>query len=360
MRGNKRKKLKVAVIASLPVAVILLAALLMYGSEHFSEKGVGFWTIVERILIVLMGEYPEQPITVAGRIVQLIVLMLSTVLVGAIFGKISSVFVGNLLRKEGKMKTYKDFVVVCNWNKKAKGIISELLRSDDHMGVVVIHSVEPNEADYFREHERVSFCKCDPMRYEVLTEQRVWTAKSVVLLLDEGVENPDDKNALIALAIKHLEDANEDVHVVVELADIERRKHLLDAGADEVICSTDYTAGIIAQSAIYNRMSNVYERLLSYSSDTNEIYFVEGVRGKEGKDSKPHSAQYPASFEGMGFAELVAEVNRLYEARKEPVLLIGIKRGQDILLNPKTDKFSALDIGDDLIVMSYEKIMTIG
>jgi voltage-gated potassium channel len=262
---------------------------------------------------------------------------------GAIVGKISSVFVTKSLLQRNKMKKYKHFVVVCNWNTKAPGIVSELLQADEALNVVVVHTGAVNLHTDFKEEERdrLSFHQADPMNYEVLRGIRIPDAKSVILLADASVENPDDKNALIALAIKHLEKETTDVHVVVELIHTNRRKHLLDAGADEVICSTDYTAGIIAQSAIYNRMSEVYERLLSYSANTNEIYFV---------------SKYPSSFIGKPFLDLIPEVSQRSDEQKSPVLLIGIKRKEKIFLNPKSERVSVLEKNDELIVMSYDRV----
>ena len=343
MKGRKRKKIKLLLFSIAPLATVGLAAFLMYFSDRLYGVTESFWDILERIIIVLMGEYPDQPITILGRIIQVLLLVSSTVLMGAIVGKISSVFVAKSLLQRDKMKKYKHFVVVCNWNTKAPGIVSELLRADEALNVVVVHTGAVNLDTHFKEEERdrLSFHQADPMNYEVLREIRIPDAKSVILLADASVENPDDKNALIALAIKHLEKETTDVHVVVELVHTNRRKHLLDAGADEVICSTDYTAGIIAQSAIYNRMSEVYERLLSYSANTNEIYFV---------------SKYPSSFIGKPFLDLIPEVSQRSDEQKSPFLLIGIKRKEKIFLNPKSERFSVLEENDELIVMSYDRV----
>lgn len=341
-------------------------SLLMYSSEYFEHTGVKFWTVVERILIVLSGEYPGEPSSITARILQVILLLSSTLIVSAIIGKFSATFVLKSLIGRKKMQLYKNFVVICNWNQKALYIISELLQSDKELQIVVAHGSElKKEEEYFEgnNESRVHFQNCDPMRYEVLRELNVLNAKSVILLSDDGVENPDDKNALIALAITHLENdvdgtKTKNVYVVVELNDVERRQHLKDAGADEIICSTDYTAGIIAQSAIYNQMSEIYERLLSYSQETNEIYFVKGDGHWENTNKR--SANYPAHFIGKTFPELVDEINRIYSNTKNPILLIGVKRGDQILLNPQRNRFQQLESGDDLIVFSYKRISTIG
>ncbi len=133
-----------------------------------------------------------------------------------------------------------------------------------------------------------------------------------------------------------------DIRVIAEVVNPDKEKHIRQAEADETVCHKQYIAGIIAQSAFFEEMSNVYRRLLSYSDDTNEIYYI---------------ANYPSDFIGKPFVELVDSVARSVRDSGLPVLLIGVKRKDgEILLNPKNDSFSGLEPDDELVVMAYEKI----
>ncbi len=344
----------------LPIVVVLAFSAMMFFSMCFQGSSPNYFEVLERILIVLMGEYPDPPATVFGRVLQLALLLFSTVLVGGIVGKVSAFFVARSLRGDMGMKKWKRFVVVCGWNAQAATVVRELLRSDEKLGVLVAHAVRPEDAGLFEDEARVCFKVCDPMRYETLKELDVLRAKSVILLSDQGVENPDDKNALIALAIKHLEEGRKDVHVVVELTDAERKQHLLDAGADEVICSANYTAGIIAQSAVHKRMSEIYERLLTYSSETNEIYFLEGASVSDEGSRRGKTATYPAAFIGKSFPELVVAVSQVSAKKDTPTLLLGVRRSGEIFLNPAKLQLNGLQTGDDLIVLSYTKPVLLG
>jgi hypothetical protein len=47
-------------------------------------------------------------------------------------------------------------------------------------------------------------------------------------------------------------------------------QHLRDAGADDVIMCADYAIGILAQSALNEKLSDVYHDLLTYREHTTE------------------------------------------------------------------------------------------
>ncbi|RMH67182.1 MAG: potassium transporter, partial [Cyanobacteria bacterium J003] len=137
----------------------------------------------------------------------------------------------------------------------------------------------------------------------------------------------------------------QDIHVVAELVNSDRRRHLKEAGVDEVIFSQDYSSGILAQSALFRQMSEVYRQLLTYSDHTNEFYFIE-------------PRYYPATLYGLPFPALSAWVSEYSNRHPDnPVLLVGIRRqNQQVLLNPRPTDFRGLDASDTLIVMAYHPI----
>jgi voltage-gated potassium channel len=350
IKRNMKIKLRVSHILLLIAVVISLflgGVFLVYLQERSVRPEIDFFDVLENAVIVIMGEYPDKPRSAVARIFQLFLLILGALLFGTVIGKISSLFVAHTLKKRRKMKKYHNHIIICNWNKNAESIIRQLIGShlDTKLDVLVISPELIEDDALFEEFENLHFTQRDPTQHNTLLELNAHKAKSIILLADMSSESPDDKNALIALAIKHLEkDKNIDVHVVAELVKFERKRHLMEAGVDEVVCSMGFTAGIIAQSALFKNMSEVYERLLSYSTETNEIYFIQ-----------PH--QYPAEFVGKNFFALSTMINeRRKDNDENPVLLLGIKHKGEIILNPKKDNFSQLDKDDSLIVMAFSNI----
>jgi voltage-gated potassium channel len=280
-------------------------------------------------------------------VVQLLLLIFGTFSFGAIVGKISSIFVTRALTQKIAMTSFRDHIILCNWNDKATAIVHQLLEANQQQprDIVVISASEIPNRDDFEAENRVHFIQADPTHHATLEQLQATQARAVILLADEESEGPDEKNALIALAIKHLEQdpgRQKDIHVIGELVNLDRRRHLQEAGVDEVIAARDYSSGIIAQSAVFKNMSVVYQQLLTYSDDSNEFYFVE-------------PGHYPSSFQGKTFTELSHLVSEFGPHQPDnPLLLIGIRRRNDeILLNPRPRDFDYLTQDDALIVMAF-------
>jgi voltage-gated potassium channel len=324
-------------------------ATLLWSERAFSSSEKT-WEVFTNALIALMGEYPDKPKTFAGQISQLLLLILGTFAFGAIVGSISSFFVTRAIALEKVMKQFKDHIIICNWNEKAPFIVRQLLEGTQNnlRDIIIISAEAIDHLDDFEDRDNIYFIQADPTHHATLEKYNAPLAKSVILLADGESEGPDEKNALIALAIKHLEQTpnlRKDIHVVGELVRLDRYRHMKEAGVDEVISARDYSSGIIAQSALFQNMSAVYQQLLTYTDDTNELYFID-------------SGKYPQHFHGKTFPELRQWIGNYSAALPDnPIILLGIKRSNgEILLNPRQSRFDRLLPKDTLIVMAFHNI----
>lgn len=347
---NQRGRLKsVFIWIAIGFLLVFLITLLLWSEGAFASKQTS-WEILENAVIALMGEYPDKPRTITGRILQLLLLVFGTFAFGAIVGKISSFFVTRALLQEKALKHFTDHIIICNWNEKAPAVLHQLLEANKGLprDIVIISASVVEDSSEFEERDEVYFVQADPTHHATLEKFQASQAKAVILLADEETEGPDEKNALIALAIKHLEQTpgrQKDIHVVGELVKLDRHRHLKEAGVDEVISARDYSSGIIAQSAIFRNMSVVYQQLLTYSDDSNEFYFIE-------------PGKYPESLHGKTFTELSQWISDCRASDADnPLLLTGVKRGNgEILLNPKHSQFERLSPEDCLIVMAFRNV----
>jgi Trk K+ transport system NAD-binding subunit len=242
-------------------------------------------------------------------------------------------------------KDMESHIVMCNWHDRGDRIIKELHSplAAPETDIIVITEKDVNERELRLnpEYEKVFFIESDPTLHDVLKRARAHLATSVILLADDDVPDPDAKTALIALALAKLtKDLPKKPHVIAEVMNHHKIEHLLDAGINEWVCSNDYGLGILAQSALYGKLSEVYQQLLTYSKDTNEIYMV---------DSK----HYPQGFLGKGFTEITALLNADRNPAN-PAILLGVKRDNSVILNPKEDEFDVLKSGDSLIVIAFD------
>ncbi|MBD2258530.1 NAD-binding protein [Pseudanabaena sp. FACHB-2040] len=347
-KRNGRLRLRLGFIAVVLFLVGLILSLLWSEGAFTSRRIV--WEVLEDAIITLMGEYPDKPETIAGRVIQLLLLVFGTLAFGAIVGRVSSFFVTRALHRKEAVKHFNDHIIICNWNEKAPAIVHQLLEANKGhpRDIVVISASEVEDRSDLEERDEVHFIQADPTHHATLERLQASQAKAVILLADEESEGPDEKNALIALAIKHLEQIpghQKDIHVVGELVKLDRRRHLKEAGVDELISARDYSSGIIAQSAVFKNMSVVYQQLLTYSDDSNEFYFIAPGR-------------YPEHLQGRTFAELSRWISGYSACHADnPLLLVGVKLGNgEILLNPKQSHFERLAAVDSLIVMAFRNV----
>jgi len=347
----------------------------IYLSEH--RKGnPSFGSFYEScwatLVYILSGFDVGAPETFAGRVFSILILLASIGMLGLIIGQFTSILLhGKVVRMP---KNIKNHIVICNWNEKGEKIVKELHSplAVPETGIIVISKPRPaNEEElrmnFSREYSNVEFREGSPINYETLECAGTYRALSVIILSDDRSGEPDAQSALISLAIntlwkKNIEDEMEKniresglsreefmkntcsdmeykkPRIVVEVVDHMKMQHLRDAGADDIICASDYAIGIIAQAAINEKLSDVYHDLLTYSEGTNEIYIVdhpELMKWLEGKSFKEVSCYFIEN-----------------RNNQNPAIPIGLKHGKKIMINPRADvKFSS---SDALIVLAYD------
>ncbi|MBE0535011.1 MAG: TAXI family TRAP transporter solute-binding subunit [Phycisphaerae bacterium] len=304
-----------------------IGTLAMYFCERHNNKcfesvGESFWSI---IIYVLSGFEDRYPVTWPGRIVSVLILVLSVVLLGAVAGRFAAAF---LKREEMRMpKDVTNHIVICNWNERGKRVVSELRhpegRPDADIVIVDNNLLNEKQRKNVPELSKVYFIDSDPIRHGTLKKARVSLADTVIILADANSPDPDAKSAMIILALLSECKARRP-HIITEVVNVDNSQHLKDAGADETICTTEIGVGILAHCAINKQLSVVYKDLLTYSFEGNEIYIIT-------RDS------YPDAFIGKTFAQCA---QMLYQNRddKNPVVLMGIRRHDQIMLNPRPGK----------------------
>jgi voltage-gated potassium channel len=332
-------------VAVLLAAFFLSSVFIIYHFEKQYNPSLTVFDAFRIVLVFFLGEYGDTPATEIGRIISVVLFILGIGVVAAFIGKIASIFID--LKMEVKMpKGLEDHIVICNWHDRGDRLVKELHSplAAPEMDIIVITEKDINETELRQspEYERVYFIKSDPTLHEVLRRARAHHAKSVIILFDDTYSDPDAKTALISLAITKLEqNVPQKPHIIAEVMNPHKVQHLVDAGVDEWICSANYGFGILAQSALYGKLSDVYQQLLTYSTDTNEIYLV-------------NHEKYPQSFLGKSFQE-VAEILNNHRNHKNPVILVGVKRGDRVILNPREGEFDMFKNDDHLIIMSFDK-----
>lgn len=338
-----RKNVYLRILASF-ICVYLVSTVAIHffernASASFASLPQAFWST---IVYVLSGIEEREPGTVMGRGFSILLLLANISLMGLIVGE----FAATLIRKkEAKMPSRtKGSIIICNWNARGDRVVKELHGArKPPPNIVVLTDSEVVEETLRSNHyyDTVTFVRRDPQLHCTLTEARVYDAESIVILADEDSHDPDAISALIALAISSIckkkgisKKTGKGPHIVAEAVNHRKKPHLKDAGVDEVICPADYGLGVLAQSAVNYNLSDVYDRLLTYSKDTNEIYILD-------RKKPEHAKRFPEAVLGKTFAE-AAQILSTQRDSENPSILIGLKvrrEGQDdqIIMNPRDE-----------------------
>ncbi len=157
----------------------------------------------------------------------------------------------------------------------------------------------------------------------------------MVLTDDRQGEHADGKTILTCIAIRNICRGDKRPNVAVECRNPNNRHHLLKAGADEIISSDELGLRLLARTALFHGMTRVYQELLTVGRDANEMYLFPVPEGLIGRD----------------FVEIASMFVR-HRDDKRSCLLIGIQRGDEMILNPVGGDSGAVKEGDQLILLS--------
>lgn len=330
------------------VCLYVLGAMAMYFFERYNNRsfesvGESFWSIA---IYVLSGFEDRYPVTLAGRITSVFILILTVFFFGAVAGRFAAAFLRSEVVK--MPKNLNDHIVICNWNERGKRVITELHHPEGkpNADIVIIDNklLQEKELSRMPAYNRLFCIHEDPIRHGTLKRARVSLADTVIVLADNESPDPDAKSAMIILALLS-ECKRRHPHIISEVVNSDNSQHLTDAGADETICTSEIGVGILAHCALNKQLSVVYKDLLTYTFEGNEIYIV----------TRDH---FPDAFVGKTFTECA---QMLYEKRdkKDPVVLLGIRRDDRVIMNPREHAggFGAEEsiVGEDdaLIAMAF-------
>jgi voltage-gated potassium channel len=314
--------------------------------EEFGNLPAAFWNIA---VYLLSGLDTAMPRTLIGKGVVTVMLILGLGTVAVITGAIASILVERKIGRRKLMPSYelKKHIVICNWNDKGLSIIKELhadiVRQKRPIVIVSerLEDVDLPDKEDLPELEDVYLIKGDPTQEHTLKRANVPLAFSIIVLADpEQKQLADAKNVLVCMAIKGLcNHEGESVNnVMVEGVDPKNLAHLRRAGASEIVSEQDFSLKLLAQSALHPGLSVVYERLLTISAETNEVYLEPA----------------PAPLVGKTFPEAARILEKTRDSAN-PVLLLGVVRDGEISLNPKPEAFDAFREGDSLVLIAWEQ-----
>lgn len=330
------------------VAAVLLSWLIGGVAIHLAEQDANsdfstwsdsFWNV----WVLLFSGLDSPPKTALGRLLTMVLLVLGVGLAGLFTASVASLLIERYMqRRDVPTFEMENHLVLCNWGPRGLEWIREVHAKivQEKRPVVIIHD-EPDEIDLPDKQDEAAFCdvyivKGDPTSEIALRRAKASRAHSIVILTDdrEG-KHADGKSILTCIAVRGLCRGEKQPNIAAECRDSANRHHLKKAGADEVISSSQLGLRLLARTALFHGMTRVYQELLTVGRDANEMYLLPAPEGLLGKD----------------FIELSGMFMR-YRGDKKSCLLIGLQRGDEMMLNPIGGEAGPLQADDQLILLS--------
>lgn len=244
-------------------------------------------------------------------------------------------------RKNGMKKiTLKNHIILSGWNSSTEKFVENFSQNiknyvnKNQKIVCVVQDVKEIQKQFpniqkLHELHQIEMVQGNIKQENILKQVNIQHANTVVLFSKDATNLSDENTLLKALSISRycrkitmnnnkeeiqkkdydlykVDKYIDSIYIIAEINNDKYKEDLLAADVNEVICSSNYTRNVIAQSVINHGLSRVFDEILTFNND-NEFYTI----SLEEKQNK--------IFVGKTFDEL------LIMLRKVNIQLIGIK-----------------------------------
>jgi len=312
------------------ISVIVFIIIITFGfiiyyiePNQFSSPFEGIWWALVTISTVGYGDFV--PETVKGRLLGMVLIVIGASFITAYFASLSAATVkkqNSLLEGLTPFNGSHHFIIV-GWSQKANELIKMLRFHRPFHSIVLIDSTL-KQAPYLE--EKIHFIKGNPLDDNILKKANIQNAQTVFILSDQHKNelNADMKTILILLAVKGM---NPSVYTICEILTEMQSNNAKRAGADDIIHSYKITSQVMLSSCI---AQHGFSRIFDELSPANGTYI---------KSLAIEEEQVGATFQMVH--------DQLFLKHK---ILLGIKRGEDIIMNPPQD--FKLTKEDNLIIIT--------
>ncbi|CAM3775909.1 potassium channel family protein [Mesobacillus zeae] len=278
----------------------------------------GIWWALMTASTVGYGDYV--PITLPGRITAIILLFAGAGFLSSYFVTLSAAAV-NMQEEYYEGKTaYKGegHLIIIGWNERSKKI-ARCFGEKKKPVVLIDESLDSHPHSKHGFH----FIKGASHLDEILLKAGLSSACKVIITADQNlVEHQADKNTVLTLlAIKGI---NSDVHCIAEVLTKSQINNAFRAGADEIIQTNELAGSMFLNSLQHPGIAAPLQEVLN-AFDGNELKMIPA------SDITGHK-----TF-GQAHACMLSK----------GMLLIGIKKGDDVIVNPPV----TADIGSKDILL---------
>jgi len=265
---------KMHLTAILGILLFYIMCCLVYWIIEFDgPSGAAFVDVLLWNTATLFGQdfADHYPVTISGRIVGIILLLISMFGVSAITGYISSALIDHKMNsRKGlkKLQNMKNHVLICGWKNDLKSLILDIVRKSRNVGledIVLINMMDEERMQDFltdRDLKGIQYVKGDYSEEYILMKANAKDA-SKALILGENQENlePELVDSRVFVAALMLKGMNPKIHICAEVQTKKYKGYLENQKCDEVIYSEEYTRYILSTATGHHGMARVLSAL---------------------------------------------------------------------------------------------------
>lgn len=302
-------------VASITLLLIFLCSFAVFYFERSETQANihslwdGFWWSIVTVGTVGYGD--KYPVSVAGRLVGLLLIFSGVGLMSLLTATIASVFVERKIKEEKGLDTvrFKDHIVICGWNQHTEEVLQGLTKfgPQEKVAIVLINELGVDEMDAIKARYKkyeLKFLRGDYINEDVLLRANIKKAGFALIMADlsgsHGRDRVDERTALAALTIKSVAPQ---VKVIAELLDEANKPHLRRTNVDEIVVRGEHLGSLLASAVISPGLPRVFSSIMSL-----------------GAKDKLWKADIPQSCIGKTFKELSAYF------RERQAIIIGVMR----------------------------------
>lgn len=251
-----------------------------------------WWTVVT---IATVGYGDKYPVTTAGRVLGIVIILLGVVAVSTLSGTIASIFVDRKMREGRGLQNLvlKGHTLVLGWNEGAERVLECLQRlgGAGRHAVALVNELDPEEFQAVRSRRPeldLRFVRGDFCNESILRRAAVPSARAAIVLSDTSgrhtLDNADERTILASLALKSL---NAGLNISAELHHPDNEPHLRRANVEDILVNGEFNGFLLASATRAPALPQVARELLSTA-----------------EHSQLRQVPVPAAFVGRSFREL--------------------------------------------------------
>ncbi|HEX9883773.1 MAG TPA: potassium channel family protein, partial [Desulfobaccales bacterium] len=181
------------------------------GHRHWYQRfGLGLWWATVTLTTVGYGDVT--PVTVAGRIVGVVIMLGGVVTLSLVTATVASVFIERKFRQERGLEAVKiaNHILILGWPEDGEAMLDQLLkRLPPSIPLVLINRVPPEQMEALRDKypaQGLYYLRGDFSREEILLKASVKSAIKAIILTErqpgETAAQVDQRTLFTALTLK--------------------------------------------------------------------------------------------------------------------------------------------------------------